>query len=168
MKKWTLILLVSLIALAFMVMPAAAKTIRTEYEGVEYCGPLEGAREWISEDGVLHSRGGQSACIDTGNDARISGDVLITVNYNFQFTDPPVMVYGPMWGEARISNDGGYWQGRWVGERTELEGYSYIQVVMRGYEDYEGLQARVTYIRESPYSGDPYQIHGVIMEPGGK
>lgn len=77
------------------------------------------------------------------------------------------MVYGPMWGKVHLSNPGGYWEGSWTGIREELNGFSYIQVVMRGHEAYEGLQARAMLIRESPDPGAPYQIQGLILEPGG-
>ncbi|MGC9334536.1 MAG: hypothetical protein ACP5JJ_10335, partial [Anaerolineae bacterium] len=113
-------------------------------------GPVAPGRQWVSEDGVLHIRGGQEAYLDEVSDARISGDVVVTLNVNFHFADPPVMVYGPMWGTLRIDNDGGYWEGSWVGERTELQGFSYIRAVMHGHGGYEGLQARAEYVRESP------------------
>jgi len=167
MKKWTLILLVSLMALSFLVVPASAKAPRTVYEGVSTCGPVTDAQERISKGGVLHARDGHLACTTVVSDDRISGEEQLTVNYNFKFADPPVFIYGPMWGTIRVSNEGGYWEGSWVGERTELDGYSYIQAMLRGYGDYEGLQARVDYIRENPDPAAPYQVYGVIMEPCG-
>ena len=166
MKKW-LFVLVILIAMSALVVPAAAQTFRTEYEGVEYCGPMTGAKEWISGDRVGHARGGDVQCLDIVSDDRISGDAFITVNYNFQLADLPVMGYGPMWGKIRLENDGGYWSGSWVGERTKGEGFTYIRAVMQGHGNYEGLQARVTYVREHPDPSVPFQVQGVIMVPGG-
>jgi len=168
MKKTMLIFLVCLIALTFLVVPAVAKAPRTEYEGVSTCGPVTDAQEWVSEGGVLHARDGNLVCDTVVDDDRISGEEQLTVNYNFKFTDPPVFIYGSMWGKIRLSNEDGYWEGSWVGQRTELDGFSYIRVVLHGYEAYEGLQARVDYIRESPDPEAPYQVYGVIMEPGGK
>jgi hypothetical protein len=168
MKKMTIVCLVSLIALAFLVAPVSAKTIRTPYVGSEECGDVitSDGREWFSEDGVYHVRNGWLECTDTVPDEpRVSGDVFLTVNWNFQFTT--THPYGPMWGKIRLDNEGGYWEGIWVGEITELEGYSYIHAVMRGFGDYEGLQARANYFKDSPLSST-YQISGVIMEPGGK
>jgi hypothetical protein len=157
-----------LMALSILAAPVAAGTIRTDYEGSEYyVKPLAPGRQWVSGDGVLHIRGGQEAYRDEVSDARISGDVVVTLNVNFQFADPPVMVYGPMWGTIRVENGDGYWEGSWVGERTELQGFSYIQAVMHGQGGYEGLQARAEYVRESPDPAAPFAIHGVIMEPGG-
>jgi hypothetical protein len=78
-----------------------------------------------------------------------------------------VFVYGPMWGTVRLDNAGGYWEGSWTGERTELQGFSYIQAVLRGHGGYEGLQARATYVRESPDPTAPFVIQGVVMEPRG-
>jgi len=167
MKKWTVILLVSVIALIFMVVPAAAATIPTDYSGVSDCGPVTDAREWISDDGVLHARDGRLTCITVVNDNRISGEEQLTVNYNFQFTGPPVFIYGPMWGTISVVNEGGCWAGSWVGQRTEFDGFTYIKAVLRGYEDYKGLQARVDYIRLTSDPTAPYQVSGVIMEPGG-
>jgi len=167
MKKRLLILIASLLLLTILAGPVAAKTIRSPYEGVEYCGPPTGGRYWISEDGVMHIRGAQADCIDILDDDRISGNVLVTINANFQFSDSALGIYGPMWGTVRISNKGGYWEGTWTGKLTELEGFSYIRSVVFGYGDYEGLQARAKAVRESPNPADPYQIHGVIMDPGG-
>ncbi len=168
MKKRLFILVAGLMVLAILAAPVAAGTIRTDYEGLEYyVRPLPGGREWISEDGVYHFRGLQEAYRDEVDDPRLCGDTVVTINGNFQFADPPVIVYGPMWGTFRIDNDGGYWEGSWVGERTESEGFSYIRGVLRGYGAYEGLQARVDYTRESPGFTDPFVIHGVVMDPGG-
>ena len=167
-KKWLITLILSLITLSILAVPAAAKTIRTEYEGVEDCDPeVLGGRQWVSEDGVLHIRDGQLACTDVVNDSRISGDVLVVVNLNYQFAAPPVFFYGPMWGKVRIENEGGYWEGSWVGTRDDLNGFSYIQIMVKGYGEYDGFQARATLTRESPDPGAPYQILGTIMEPRG-
>jgi len=168
MKKWTFIILVGLIALGVMVKPVSAQTIRTPYEGSEECGDVitSDGREWFSEDGVYHVRKGWLECTDTvPGEPRVSGDVFLTINWNFQFT--MTHPYGPMWGTVRLSNDDGYWEGIWVGKITELEGYSYISALMRGYGDYEGLQARANFFKDSPMSST-YQISGVIMDPGGK
>jgi hypothetical protein len=72
-----------------------------------------------------------------------------------------------MWGKIRIENDGGYWTGSWVGERAEETGFTYIRVVMQGHGNYEGLQARTTYVREHPDPSVEFQVHGVIMESSG-
>ena len=165
MKKRLLILLVCLTLLSILAVPTAAKTTRTEYEGEEYCYPMEGGQHWVSEDGVYHVRGAQSHCTDVTDDQRMSGYALITVNANFQFSDTGV--YGPMWGTVLVSNEGGHWEGTWTGKVTELEGSTYIRSVVFGHGDYEGLQARAKLVRESPNPADPYQIHGVIMDPGG-
>jgi hypothetical protein len=155
-----------LIVLSIAVTPVAARTIRTEYEGVEnYVGPLSPGRQWISDEGVLHIRGGQEAYRDEVDDPRLCGDALVTLNVNFHLANPPVMVYGRMWGTFRIDNEDGYWEGSWVGERTELEGFSYIRGILHGHGGFEGLQARVSYVRESPDPTAPFVIHGVVMEP---
>jgi hypothetical protein len=168
MKKRLFILVAGLIVLSILVAPVTARTIRTDYEGFEYyVDSLALGREWISEDGVYHVRGAQEAYEDVVNDPRLSGDTVVTINGNFHFADWPVIVYGPMWGTFRIDNDDGYWEGSWVGQRTEFGGFSYIRGVLCGHGAYEGLQARVSYVRESPVFTDPFVVHGVVMEPEG-
>jgi hypothetical protein len=169
MKKQLFVLLAGLMALSILAAPVAAGTIRTEYAGFEhYVGPVSPGRVWVSEDGVLHIRGAQSAWRDVVSDPRVSGDVLLTLNANLKFAAPPVMFYGRMWGTARLSNDGGYWEGSFVAERTESQGFSYGSIVLHGHGAYEGLQARADIVRESPDPSAPFSIHGFVMEPGGE
>jgi hypothetical protein len=157
-----------LIVLSILAAPVAARTIRTEYVGLEtFVGPLSPGRQWVSEDGILHIRGGQEAYRDEVGDPRLSGDVVVTFNVNFHFADPPVFVYGPMWGTLRLDNEGGYWEGSWTGERTKEQGFSTIRAVLHGHGGYEGLKARATYARESPDPSAPFVIQGVVMAPGG-
>ena len=168
MKKLTIVFLVSLIAMAFLVAPVSAKTIRTPYVGSEECGGVitSDGREWFSEYGVYHVRNGTLECTDTVPDEpRVSGDVFLTINWNFQFTT--THPFGPMWGKIRLDNEGGYWEGIWVGKITEHEGDSYIHSVMRGFGGYEGLQARANFFKDSSMSST-YQISGFIMDPGGE
>ena len=168
MKKQLFVLVAGLMALSILAAPVQAGTIRTDYEGLEYyVGPLSSGRQWISEDGVLHIRGGQEAYRDEVDDPRLCGDTVVTLNANFHLADPPVFVYGRMWGTFRIENEGGYWEGSWVGERTELQGFSYIRGVLHGHGAYEGLQARAEYVRESPDPTASFAVHGMVMDPGG-
>ena len=158
----------SLLVLVLLVAPVAPGTVRTEYSGTEeYVGGVESGRQWVSEEGVMHIRGGVEAYTDAVNDARLCGDSLVTLNANFQLAGPPVFVYGRMWGTFRIDNDDGYWPGPWVGERTE-QGHSIIRAVLQGYGDYEGLQARANYVREDPNPIAPFSVSGVVMDPGGE
>jgi hypothetical protein len=158
----------SLLVLLVLVAPVAAKTTRTEYAGTEYgVGPMSGGRQWVSEDGVLHIRGAQQPYQDQVDDPRLCGDALVTVNANFKFAAVPVSVYGRMWGTFRIENEGGYWTGNWVGERTESQGFSYIRTVLHGHGDYDGLLARADYVRENPNPAAPFSVSGVVIDPGG-
>ena len=163
MKKWMLLLLVGLIALIVMVVPVSAQTTITPVEGEEVCGPVMGI-EFDPFD--LHARNGWMNCTDTiDGEPRLTGDVFLTVNWNFKFFN--YHPYGPMWGTVHLENEDGYWEGTWVGEITKLEGESYINSVLRGHGDYEGLQARLSYFKDSPMSST-YQISGFIMDPGGE
>jgi len=167
MKKRLSILVAGLMVLSILAAPVAARTIRTEYDGVEnYVEALSPGVEWVSEDGVYHVRGAQEAYEDVVSDDRLCGDLVVTINANFQLAEEPVYVYGPMWGTSILENDGGYWEGSWVGKRTK-EGYSYIRCVMHGHGGYEGLQARVDYVRENPDTTAPFEVNGVLMDPGG-
>jgi len=161
MKKWTILVLAVMITLSVRVQPVSAQTIITPVEGDEVCGPVLGI-DPINFD--LHARNAWSYCTDTMyGEPRLTGEAVVTINWNFKFTTHP---YGPMWGTVRLINENGYWEGSWVGEITKLEGYSYINVVSRGYGDYEGLQARLNYFKDSPMSST-YQVSGFIMDPGG-
>ena len=167
MKKQLIILVAGLIVLSILAAPVAAGTIRTEYEGFEYfVEALSPGLEWVSGDRVYHARGAQEAYVDDVSDPRLCGDIVVTINCNFHLADAPVFVYGPMWGTSRIDNEDGYWEGSWVGKRTE-QGFSYIRAVMKGHGAYEGLQARADYARESPVFTDPFAVHGVVLDPGG-
>jgi len=157
-----------LLVLFVVAAPAAARTTWTEYGGTEYyLGPGAEGRSWTSQGGVVHTRGSESLYYEDVDDPHLSGDSVVTANYNFKQAEPPVYVYGPMWGTMRIENEGGYWEGHWVGERTE-DGSSYISAVLRGHGGYKGLQARAEYARETPNPFAPFSIHGVIMDPGGE
>jgi hypothetical protein len=167
MKKQLTIFMAALMILSILAAPVAAGTSRTEYEGYEsFEGEIGGGRMWISDEGVLLIRDFQEAYTDVVSEPRLSGDLVVTINANFQLAEEPVYVYGPMWGTSIIENDDGYWEGSWVGKRTE-EGYSYIRCVLHGHGGYEGLQARVDYVRQSPVFTDPFTVHGVLMDPGG-
>jgi hypothetical protein len=156
----------SLVVLVLLVAPVAARTTQTEYGGTEdYVGPVTGGLQWVSEDGVLHIRSGEESYYDDVSDLRLSGDSLVTVNANFQFAEPPVYVYGRMWGTFRIENNGGHWEGHWVGKRTE-QGFSYIRTVLHGHGGYDGLLARADYVRETPDPTAPFSVGGVVIEAG--
>ena len=166
MKKRLSILVAGLVVLSILAAPVAARTIRTEYAGFEYYeGVLDEGRVWMSDEGVLLIRDMQELYRDEVSDPRLCGDLVVTINGNFKFTET-FEVYGPMWGTSILENDGGTWEGSWVGKRTE-EGWSYIRCVMHGHGGYEGLQARVDYVHESPDPYVPFTIHGVLMDPGG-
>jgi hypothetical protein len=160
MKKWTILLLVGVIALTIVVVPASAKTIRTPVEGQEVCGDLN---DIVFDPFDLHARDGWMVCTDTFDDDRLTGEALVMVNWNFKFFN--YHPYGPMWGTVHLENQDGYWEGSWVGEITKLEGDSYINSILRGHGAYEGLQARLLYFKESTSSS--YVISGFIMNPGG-
>jgi hypothetical protein len=167
-KKWRFILAAGLMVLTVLAAPVAAGTIRTEFEGTATYGEtLDPGTEWISGGRILHIRGMEYTYGFDTTDARISGTMESTFGANWHLVDTPPFMYGPMWGTSRIDKDAGYWEGSWVGVRTKSDGFTYAQIVLRGHGGYEGLHARMYMLRENPDPYGPFQVHGVIMEPGG-
>jgi hypothetical protein len=98
------------------------------------------------------------------SDPRVTGDEVITINYNMKVVDPPVYITGRMWGTFRITNEGGYWEGTFTGLRDE-QGYSYIEYVGSGGGGYAGLQIRVHDERLDPDPTALYHWTGYILDP---
>ena len=168
MKKQLFVLVAGLMVLSILAAPVQARTTRDPFEGTFYFGDyLSAGRQWVSEDGILHVRGMESIFSVESDDARINGEVLQVFNSNWALVDPPLLFHGPMWGTLRIENASGYWEGSWTGERTE-EGATFVQCVLRGGDDYEGLQARLYLSRVDDLNPEaPLDLEGVIMNPGG-
>lgn len=142
---------------------ASAQANKTEYHGFEtLVQPISPGKQWITADSVLHIRNLQTLFLDSTNDSRVSGEVLVTVNANFKLAPPPVLGYGPMGGPIRVQNAVGSWVGTWVGTRTD-QGHSFIRAVMRGEGVYKGLHAKATYVRQTPVPTEPFVIKGVII-----
>jgi hypothetical protein len=76
-----------------------------------------------------------------------------------------VYVTGPMWGTFRITNDGGYWKGAWVGYRDK-RGYSYIDYVGTGGGGYAGLKLWLHIERLNPDPTTVETVTGYILERG--
>lgn len=165
MKKILLVGFVFLVMLGIGVTPVSANT-KTEFTGtsnfVEQIGDFD--RDWYS--GVAyHIRGLLEKYTLVTTDPRLTGDSFQCSNVNFFSTDPPVYFYGPIWGTDHIENDGGYWTGTFSGKRTKEFGFSYFIEILHGHGGYEGLIARIHFVREMTDPYGPIQAYGVVIEP---
>jgi len=172
-----LVLILALIAtLLLLAGPVAAKATRTEFKVREtwvYDDPDASGKEWVTGDKIYHFRGGASHYIidafpgeEDLADPRVFGDEIITGNLNMHLVDDPcIWVTGPMSGTFLITNEGGYWEGIWTGERNEL-GHSYAYMVGKGGGGYAGLQIRINMVRETCDWSQPETYTGYILDPG--
>ena len=174
--RLSVLVLALLAMLLVLVGPAAAQGTRTEFKVREtwvYDDPNVPSRGWVTADKVYHARGGASHYwIDAfpGEedlaDPRVFGDEIITGNLNMKLVDDPcIWAYGPMSGTFLITNEGGTWEGTWVGWRDK-RGYSYIEYVGSGRGGYAGLKIRVHDERLDPDPTTDYHWTGYILDPG--
>jgi hypothetical protein len=134
-KGWITTLLVILIILVW-VIPVSAKAVRIDIHGTT-CIQTQSppARFWISEDGIVHSRGIILSNIDLTESPYDTGPATMMMNVDVD----PVTGYGHGYGTFTIypSAYNGTWEGHWsthispdgvkgsaVGHGTgELEGF---------------------------------------------
>ncbi len=166
MKKTGFRLLAVLFLAAALATIAAAPGINnplvTQFSGTETFGPvLNPGTMVLHDDGQLMIRGLVQQAHDENTDGRVTGDITLEINTNFD----AATFSGQMWGTAHLKNAGGEWIITWVGRRTP-EGHSDIQAVGRGVGGYEGLQARWNYTRSNPDPNAPMAITGFILDPG--
>ena len=164
------VLVMALIAILVLVAgPVAAKATKTEFTAIEtYGADTSPGKEWVTGKGknqIDHLRGAEGTFTVVASDPRVTGDEVITINYNMKVVDPPVYITGPMWGTFRITNGGGCWEGTWTGVRDE-QGFSYIDYVGSGCGGYTGLQLRVHDERLDPDPTALYHWTGYILDPG--
>ena len=163
MKKTLLIVLACLMMLSVVVIPVSAQNTWTEFAGSSTkVEDLPGGESWFSKDGTkLFARNLKESWAVEMDDERLDGDLTLTYSGNFNVTDFPVFVYGPMMGSVQIENADGYWEGRISGERTEV-GSNYLFSVLHGHGDYEGMLAHVYFVRETPDFAAPMEMQGVV------
>jgi hypothetical protein len=153
------ILFVAVVLFVLALSTASATTTQIEQHGHETCGSYSGAREWVTEDGVLQVRGGILDCVATG-DPYLAGTEVILLNFNLDLATGE----GTLWGtwESELSGfEGGFegtWNGHW-GATTNTNGWS-GKAVGHGYGDLEGWQARLA-LRTTTDSVD-----GFVFSPG--
>jgi hypothetical protein len=159
----------SFVVLVLLVAPVAARTTWTEFTGISAAtSPGSGGRMWVS-DGVIHIRDYQVETTFDATDDRMDGTLVNTFNANWHLVEGLLFPgHGRMWGTVLITNDDGHWDCSYTGERTKSDYYTYIRSVCHGYGDYEGLQARMNLVNETPNPDAQLFAHGVIMDPGGE
>ena len=142
--------------------PGIQNPLVTQFSGTETFGPVVNPGTMVlHDDGRLMIRGLVQMAHDETTDGRVTGEVTIEINANFD----AATFSGPMWGTGHVVNAGGEWILTWVGRRTP-EGHSTIQAVGRCVGGYAVLQARWNYSRSNPDPNAPMAITGFILEPG--
>ncbi len=132
--------LILVIGTALLVASCASAEVEpVAVTGTEVCTPTgdEGDVQWYE-------------CQDTTSDERVSGALVVSVHLEH---DPPT----PMDGTIALTNDGGSWEGDWVGEITSGSNHI-MEAVLIGTGGYEGLQYRVRWEGVT----EPLTIIGII------
>jgi hypothetical protein len=155
---------------------ATARTIRTPITGsyyVVYRGLPE--RYWTPGPAAAFLRHRLLKARVTADDQRLTGIMCIDYNSNMMPSpdDPWNHVQGHFWGTGRLEADGDedcensldYWEGTFVGDHA-ADGNESIQVHMRGYGAYAGLQVDWE-AWNHPVTFQPFSFAGELMDPGG-
>lgn len=113
-------------------------------------GAAEPAGNWVTVTGeqAVDSFGYRSAlATNTMSDERVSGDVAIW----FKVADGPDNDGGnyATWGTVTITNDGGTWQGQWLGF-VDDQGRHRITEWYEGTGDYDGLRYLEQLVQPEP------------------
>lgn len=93
------------------------------------------------------------------SDERVSGTEEVTINYDMYPTG-----LADMWGTTVYTNDGGTWEGEWVGS-IHGDGTHTVYQVLTGTGDYAGLRYHCFLVFEAPegeFSGIDTGISGWI------
>ena len=166
MKKIILAVFACLMLLTVAVAPVSAKKIKTEFTGTSYyIEEISMERFWFPDGDRVHIRGLVERYEFQTTDPRLNGFSTQISNCNFRFSeDPNVQIFGQIWGTTTLENDGGYWEGNSTGVRT-ADGFNYHHEILHGHGGYEGLMAKIYYVREITDPFGPMQAYGVILEP---
>ena len=119
------------------------------------------ASEWVSVTGIETFQCASATCTSTDvmSDPRVSGDGLLT--WESQLLPYVSTRDYDLWGEYTVTNDGGAWQGEWIGF-VDADGRHQISWWLRGSDDYEGL-SYLGFGEQQP-SGE-VQVNGLVY-PG--
>jgi hypothetical protein len=126
------------------------------------------AGNWVTVTGTQEmqvSSAGHGSGTRTMSDPRVDGDVAITWLAVMEPGNPEYDNY-PLWGTTTITNDGGTWQGQWVGFRDD-GGLHHVMEWFEGTGDYEGLRYIEQSVEREPGSSTGEQFldaTGLIYE----
>ncbi|NNE97204.1 MAG: hypothetical protein HKN24_14375 [Acidimicrobiales bacterium] len=87
-------------------------------------------------------------CVETLDDARVSGTAIVTLTMLDESVSPIVDA-----GEFMLENDGGSWSGEWSGV-IEEDGLHTIDGVLLGSGGYDGLQYRARWVFTTTSDGE--------------
>jgi hypothetical protein len=106
---------------------------------VEVVDPGE---EWVDEAGIYHLRGLVTSEEVSGD---ISGTAISTENDDVfapgECTEESCPHYGEVWGTVEITDENGWWEGRWMLSYSTVPGdeYFFTSVVVHGRGGYAGM-----------------------------
>jgi hypothetical protein len=109
------------------------------FTGSESCNISEGTTT-SDPDGTIHARGGSVECADRANDPRMAGTVTGKWEYDAWRTTGGVPGALVQWGDLRLVNDRGAWEGRLTGTYSADRG-DMITIWYAGTGGYAGLAA---------------------------
>jgi hypothetical protein len=164
-----LIALVFMLSIIFTVAPSPviAGTETTQVTGKAFFTGYDATNEkyWVSDDNIVHFRDLINEYKIKSNNGRLNGKAVFIFNADFKPTDDIGGEYGQFWGSMTLTNKGGWWTCNLVGFRAE-NGYTTMKTDLHGYGDYEGLFAKVDWVRSNSDFSAPLTITGEIMEMG--
>ncbi len=159
----------SMIAATGITAAIAALTIGGAFLAAQVDSPPPGgqqpaaAESWVTvtgqQDGGCRSDGTCYATNHDMSDPRLDGDVSITFNYETGAGSAEGNYV--LWGDLVLTNEGGSWEGNWVGF-TDENGRHHITSWFEGTGDYEGLQ----YLEQAyePEAGMSLATTGLLFE----
>jgi hypothetical protein len=133
------------------------------FTGTESCNISEGTTT-TDPDGTMHGRGGSVECRDTANDPRMSGTGTGAWEYDAWTLSGGIPGALVQWGEVRLVNDGGAWEGRLTGTYSADHGDT-ITIWYTGTGGYTGLAAFELITGRGPWTIDGLIFPGTPPTP---
>ncbi len=157
MKLLSVSLVISVLIAALIPGSVLAQENKTYFSGTECFVEITDPGTWIPlHDGLFRVIGYHSTQFDDTTDARLNGYDYVTLNA----VGDPVAGNGTFWGTFNVVNEGGSWEGPWVGKQEN--GAFTINGLLHGQDGYEGLVANWSYTSALPCA----VISGYIVETG--